>query len=179
MFGMKGNKFRALNRGDAGGALVETALCMSIFILALFTALDFGYFYYVKATLQNAVRQGARYAVTGNCVSGSCFSGTNQSNRLDSIVNTVIYYSFNLGGSTATGSNPLISVTCTGTCASTYGSGSNNAGGPGDTVTVSATYTFYPVIAWQWFQSTGGTHTFTVSSSFINEQFPPASGSGT
>lgn len=169
MFGLKGKKLGALSRRDAGQTLVETALCMSIFILLLFGALDIGYWFYAKVTLQNAVRQGARYAVTGNCISGACFSGTNQSNRVDSIISTVNYYSFNLA--------PTVTLSCSpasgsGSCSTSYESGSNNAGGPGDFVTVSATYTsFTPIVLWRWGQSI---FTFTVSSSFKNESFNPA-----
>ncbi|GEA61482.1 hypothetical protein VCO01S_26750 [Vibrio comitans NBRC 102076] len=46
-------------------ALVEFAVVFSLFLLILFTIIDFALFGYVKLTMQHAVREGARYAVTG------------------------------------------------------------------------------------------------------------------
>ena len=169
MLRLKWKNLRLLTRQDSGQSMVETAICAFGFILLLFGALDFGYLYYAKVTLQNAVRQGARYAVTGNCSSGACFNSGNNNNRLDTIINTVTYYSFNLA--------PTVAVTCApasgmGSCSSSYGSGTNNAGGPGDFITVGATYTFYPIIIYHAFAN--GSYTFTVTSSFKNESFAPA-----
>ncbi len=154
-------------RGDSGGAMVETALCAAIFITFMFATINFGYLYYTKATLQNAVRQGARYAITGNCNSASCFSGTT-GDRLASISAVVQNFSFNL--------NPTITISCvSGACPSyaTNGSGTGNAGGPGDTVQVSAMYTFAPVFLKNIFPSGG--YTYTVSAVFKNELFQPPS----
>lgn len=155
-------------REDSGTTMVEAALSASLYLFFLFGIINFGYLYYGKVTLQNAVRQAARYAVTGNCSSGSCLdSGQGTGDRLNTIIQVVKNYSFNL--------NPTVTVTCTGSCPSYSGgsSGSNNAGGPGDVVQVSATYTFSPVFLTKFFPSGG--YTYTVSSSFKNEQFPPPS----
>src|ERR1022692_3211310 len=43
---------------DSGQTLVEFAIAAMVFLLLLFATIDFGYLYYVKVTLQNAVRQG-------------------------------------------------------------------------------------------------------------------------
>jgi len=159
-------KIRGL-RGESGGAAIEMALCSAIFITFMYGVINFGYLYYTRATLQNAVRQGARYAITGNCTSGNCFNGQT-GDRLQSIVQVVQNYSFNL--------NPTIMVSCVatlGACPS-YAGGSGtteNAGGPGDTVQVSATYTFSPVFLRNVFPSGG--YTYTVSAVFKNELFPP------
>lgn len=161
-------KIRGL-RGDSGGAMVETALCAAIFITFMFATINFGYLFYTRVTLQNAVRQGARYAITGNCTSGTCFNGAS-GDRLTSIIQVVQNYSFNL--------NPTITVSCvTGisTCPS-YAGGTGtteNAGGPGDTVQVSAQYTFAPVFLKNIFPSGG--YTYTVSAVFKNELFQPPS----
>jgi Flp pilus assembly protein TadG len=151
---------------DSGQTMVETALCATIFLLFMFGTISFGYLYYTKVTLQNAVRQAGRYAVTGNCSSGNCFdNGQGSGDRLNTIIQTVKQYSFNL--------NPTVNVQCIGTCNGAYGSGTENAGGPGDTVMISAQYTYTPVFIMKWFPSGG--YTFTVSSTFQNELFPPPS----
>ncbi len=156
-----------LSRAESGQALVETALCASIFILLMFAIIDFGFLYYSKVTIQNAVRQAGRYAITGNCQSGTCFDPKNGAgDRLNTIIKTVQNFSFGL--------NPTVSVTCiSGTCPAYAGFGSNNAGGPGDVVEITATYTFTPIMIWRFI---GGTYTYTVRSVFKNEIFqPPAS----
>lgn len=60
---------RAGRRGCAakakGVAVVEFALAAMLFFLVLFSILDFGYLFWVNLTMQHAVREGVRYAVTG------------------------------------------------------------------------------------------------------------------
>ncbi len=157
---------RDLRKGDSGQTMVETALSATLFLFFLFGIINLGYLYYSKVTLQNAVRQAARYAVTGNCGSGTCLDGGQGSgDRLNTIIQVVKQYSFNL--------NPTISVNCTGACPGYAGSGTENAGGPGDLVQVSATYTFSPVFFSKFLP--GSSYTYTVSSTFKNELFPPPS----
>ena len=162
----KWKTLRLLRKNESGQTMVETALSATLFLLFMFGTINFGYLYYGKVTLQNAVRQAGRYAITGNCGSGNCFQNGNNGNRLNTIVQTVQNYSFNL--------SPTVSVTCTGTCPSYSGNGgAENAGGPGDVVQISATYTFSPIFVTKFFPSGG--YTYTVSSVFKNELFPPPS----
>jgi len=172
-------KLRMLKSGHAnesGQSMVEFALVGSVFILLMFGMFDMAYYFYGRVTLQNAVRQAARYAITGNCgTPGSCFAGSNgkgggTGDRLNTIISTVQTFSFGL--------NPTISITCQGVCLGYYGDGgTNNAGGPGDTVMISASYTWSPfVIARLVPKGTfPSSYTYSVSSIFKNEQFPPAS----
>jgi Flp pilus assembly protein TadG len=164
---------RIFKRDDSGGSILEMAFCGAMFVLLMMATVDFGFLYYSKVTMQNAVRQAARYAITGNCQSGTCFnqSGTNNSpgDRLNTIITTVVNYSFGL----ITSSN--VTVTCiSGSCPSYGGYGSNNAGGPGDTIEITATYTYYPWFLYpaKWM---GGSYSYTVRSVFKNEQFQPPS----
>lgn len=48
-----------------GSTIVEFAMVNVVLMMLLFTIIDFGIFGYVKLTMQHAVREGARYAVTG------------------------------------------------------------------------------------------------------------------
>jgi Flp pilus assembly protein TadG len=158
----------AVRQDEAGGSLVETAFVLSVFLILFFGIWDFAFMCYARATLQNAVRTAARYAITGNCSNptSGCFNGTNPQDRLDTIINLVDSYSFVL--------NPTVSVTCVqGTCSSAYGSGSNNAGGPGDLVQVTATYVYHPVIL-DIIHGAPQTYSFAASSTFRNELFPPS-----
>ena len=53
-----------------GQSLVEFALVAPMFFLLVFAVADVGRLFYVQMTLQNAVRQAGRYAMTGNHLSG-------------------------------------------------------------------------------------------------------------
>ncbi len=152
--------------GDSGQTLLEFAISATVFFLLIFATLDFGFLFFAKVTLQNAVRQAGRYAITGNCGSGNCF-GTG-GNRLPAIIQTVSDYSFFL--------SPVVTVACVkGNCPGYAGGGTggSNAGGPDDFVQITATYVWHPFIVSRFFS--GGSYTLTVSSTFQNEAFAPPS----
>jgi len=142
--------------------------------------MDFGFLFYAKVTLQNAVRTAARYAITGNCSDpmGNCFTSGSM-NRYNTIVQTVQTFSFAVPPT-------AIRVTCiSGSCPSYSNCGQNctgNAGGPSDTIMIAADYTFNPIfigsiMQGKWVSGNGsnGSYMFTVSATFKNEPFPPPS----
>lgn len=55
--------FRKLKQKEDGQALVEFALVLPILLILLCGIVDFGWIYYNQITLNNAAREGARYAV--------------------------------------------------------------------------------------------------------------------
>jgi len=167
------SKIRNLREaGQSAQSLVEFAITATAFLFVIFATIDFAFLFYAKVTLQNAVRQAGRYAITGNCgangLPGSNCFVNGPGDRLNIIMQTVSDYSFGL--------NPTVTVSCiSGTCPGyAGGTGANNAGGPGDTVQISAQYTWYPLVLARIFA--GGSYTFTVSSTFRNESFAPPAG---
>ncbi|HMD77213.1 MAG TPA: TadE family protein, partial [Terracidiphilus sp.] len=54
--------------GENRGALhlVEFALVVPLFLLLVFAVADFGRLFFMQMTLQNAVRQAGRFAMTGS-----------------------------------------------------------------------------------------------------------------
>lgn len=52
-------------RGTAGATLVEFALVAPAFLLLLFGIVEFGLLFWTTLTMQHAVREGARYAISG------------------------------------------------------------------------------------------------------------------
>lgn len=54
-----------MRRKEKGSASVEFALTTTLFLMAFFAVVDFSYLFFVNLTMQHAVREGARYAVTG------------------------------------------------------------------------------------------------------------------
>ena len=131
---------------------------LPVFVLLMFAVADFARLFYVEMTLQNAVREAGRYAITGNHQPDPNHHGQNLS-RVQSIQHVAQQEAMGLDVSN------LQIVSASG--------GVGNAGGPGDTVTLSLTTNLHlvtPVIA-QFF--TNGVYTFTVSVAFRNEPFPP------
>ena len=132
--------------------MVEFALGALVFLLLVFGVMDFAYFFYVKLTLQNAVRQAGRYAITGQAMSGA--------SRYNSILQMVENYSSGLALPSE------ISI-----CSASGGCGS--AGGPSEAITITVTHVhkfISPLIA-NFFKN--GVYTITVSASFNSEPFPP------
>ena len=140
-------------RADSGQSLVEFAITAIVFLLLVFSILDFSYLYFAKVTLQSAVRQGGRYAITGQAMTSK--------SRYASILQTVEDNSMGF----ATSSNTTIS--------SAVG-GPSTGGGPGDTITITVTYSYNVITPLVAAFFTGGKYTFSVSSSFKNEPFPPS-----
>lgn len=58
-------RWSRLLRQQRGAAAVEFAMVASVFFLLLFALLEFSLMFWVNLTMQHAVREGARYAVTG------------------------------------------------------------------------------------------------------------------
>jgi len=150
---------------DSGQTLIEAALSLSIFLLLVFGTIDFGYLFYTQLTLQNAVRQAGRYALTGQCINGS--NGSCSESRYNSVVQTLQTVSAGLLNSSNTGA---ISITCT----NAGGGCPDGAGGPGDLVVITVTYPYHFVTGPAAAFFPNRSHTITVSASFANEMFPPS-----
>ena len=146
-----------------GTTLLEFALVLPIFVLLLFAVADFARLFYVEMTLQNAVREAGRYAITGNHEPDPNHQGQNLS-RVQSIYQVAQQEAMGLDVSNL----QIVSVN----------GGNGSAGGPGDTVTISLTtdLTIMTPIVAQFFKN--GVYTFTVSVSFRNEPFPPGNTAG-
>ncbi len=148
-----------LARSTAGTSAVEFALVAPMFFLLFFAVFDFARIFYVQMTLQNAVRQAGRYAITGNHLPDPQHQGQNLSR-----INSITSVAQQAAGGLSVSNIQISSAT----------GGSGSAGGPGDTVTISLSTSLQlmtPVVA-QFFQN--GTYGFTVSVSFKNEPFPPS-----
>lgn len=141
------------------------AFILSVFLLLLMAIIEFGAMFSNKMTLQNAVRQAGRYAITGQCIesNGSC-----SETRYNSILQTLETTSTGLINSGNVAND--VSITCT----NQGGGCPNGAGGPGDVITIKVTYPYpfvTPVIAPLF---PNHSYTIKVSSAFTNEPFPPS-----
>jgi len=151
--------YRGRCREPKGSALIELALVVPLFLLLVFAVCDFGRLFFVETTLENALRQAARYAVTGNHQPDAKHPGQNLS-RVDSILQVA--------------QQAAIGIDVTGIQISSVNGGAGSAGGPGDTVIISLTSNVQlitPLVA-AFFKN--GIYTFTVSVRMKNEPFPPS-----
>jgi Flp pilus assembly protein TadG len=147
------------NAFTEGNAIVEFAIVVPVFLLLILACIELAYIFNVQLTLQNSVRTAGRYAITGNHLPDPLHSGLNLS-RVASI--------------TQIAQQAACGLSVSGITISSAVGGSGNAGGPGDTVTISVT-SKVPIVAplvAQFFQN--GLYTATAKVSFRNEPFPPA-----
>ncbi len=116
-----------------GNAMLEGALALPPLLMILFATIDFSIAILVKNTVQAAVREGVRYAVTGQT------TGAHQDDSIKSIV-----ASNSLGFINSSNQDSLISITYynPATLAAVSGAGSN---APGNIVEVQVTG-----LSWAW-----------------------------
>lgn len=155
---------RHRNRSCRGQVLVEFVLVAMFFFLLAFAIIDFSWMLFNQMGVQDAVREAARYAATGNSVAGSSRVASiqqilNQPSVKNNIQSIVISNSGNAGVCNST-NLPKAPNAC--------------AGGPGAVVTITANCAV-PLLtnALGTFLS-GSKFTFAVSASFKNEPFPAA-----
>ncbi len=143
-----------------GEGLVEFALILPMFLLLMFALIDLGRYYWIRETVENAVRQAGRYAVTGQN-SGS----TNRVASIEQVAQNAMAGLYNPNTTTITvNSSPVLKSGNTTT---------NFAGYGGENVTVTITTAlgfFTPGIARYFGPS--GSNTLTESVTFRNESFP-------
>jgi Flp pilus assembly protein TadG len=162
---------RQVRRARHGQSLVEFAMVAPLFFLLVFGITDFGRLFFTQETLQHALREAGRYAVTGQHQQDPNNPATPLS-RVQSIRNIAQQYAVGL---LPDSSNIDIKA---------YDSQghldvAHPAGLPGETVVVSLTtrLTLITPFIGQWFPQVSGkgVYTFTVSTSFKNEPFDVSS----
>ena len=155
-------------RSQAGSSMVEFALVATLFFTLMFGIIDLGRLFFAQMTLQHALRQAGRFAVTGNHDpdGGGPLPSTS---RITAIKNVA---------TTAAAGLDLNSIQISSLSDVTDSSSSSNnyAGAPGWTVVISLTSNirlFTPLIS-KLVGMPGGLYTFTASTTFRNEPFDPS-----
>jgi hypothetical protein len=151
-------------RATRGSTAIEFALLAPVFFLLLAGVIDFSRLFFVQMTLQDALRQAARYASTGWHQSGTDPITHHPYTREKSIEQFI-------QSEAAAAGMPSSSVVVT---VSSAEGGSNNAGTPLDTVTISVTVTMRLLTGYiaRSF-APNGQYVFTLSMRFKNEAFSP------
>ena len=150
--------YRKFGSND-GNAIVEFAIVAPMFLLLVIACMEFAVMFNVQMTLESAVRAAGRYAITGNHLPDPLHSGQTLS-RVASI--------------TKIAQQEAMGLDVSGIVISSKVGGVGNAGGPGDTVTISLTSSV-PILAPMFAQFfLNGKYTMTSEVSFRNEPFPPS-----
>lgn len=148
---------RRFLRSTSGQGLVEFALVMPVVLFLVFGVFEFGRYYYTRLTLQHAVAEAARFAVTGNVLPDSL---GNPLSRAESIRRVIASSASTLNVDV---DRILLSP--------------EDGGGPGDIVQVSAVFTFR-FVAPGWSQlARAGIADIYASTAMKNESFIPTGGS--
>jgi hypothetical protein len=139
-----------------GLSLVETALAIPLLLLLVFGTVDIGRVLFGHLTLQHAVREAGRFAVTGRTLAG--IHGDHP--RLDSVLKILVEDAQPF---------PLTSADIS---VSSQNGGAGSAGGPGDVVTIKVVYPirFLTPMIGKYFRD--GEFVVEVASTFRNEFFP-------
>lgn len=85
---------RRLRRNTSGQSLIEFAIVLPLLLLVFFGIFEFGRFYYTKLTVQHAVREATRFAITGNVLTDSTTG--DPLSRANSIVRIILDNTTNL-----------------------------------------------------------------------------------
>src|ERR1035437_81225 len=154
------SRVRRKFKGTRAEGLVEFAVVLPFFFLLMFGILDLGHLYFVQVTLEHALRQAGRYAVTG--------AHENGKSRVASIQDVATKAAMGLD------ITQCIISSSSGTETGTVGKVDlNSAGLPGENVKISLTThltLFTPMIGH--FYGTSNIDAFTESVTFRNERFP-------
>jgi Flp pilus assembly protein TadG len=151
-----------------GQTTVEFALAALLLFSMLFAIVDFAFLFYVNLTMQHAVREGTRYAVTGQKPQPGSDRRAELIQKIKDSSNGL--YDKNLH----VPKDPTISVITPDKVTFTNYTGTPTVGDPGkpnDMIVVSLTYTWRlltPILR-PFFP--GGNYTFTVKSTMANEGF--------
>ena len=154
---------------EKGQTTVEFGIVAGLLLLVLFAVIDLALLFYVNLTMQYAVSEGARYAVTGNSDLGT--------DRRSALIEKIRECSHGLYDQNQHDpKDPTISVVDDPVQIAYIGYSSNKVSGdpgkPGQIFIVSLTYSWRlltPLIR-PFFPN--GEYTFTVKSTMRNEQFP-------
>ena len=154
------SKVIAKNKNCAGTVIVEVALTCIVILMLILGIMDFSRMHFSQSRLQYAVSQSTRFATIGSTLTDS--SGKPMS-RQASIVQMIRSLS-KLGDL----QDSDIKITATN---ATSGKTADGPGGPGDIVTVAATYHVPLVAPYLAPAFTGRQFTFTCATSYRNEEF--------
>ncbi len=94
MLSARTTSLRRMRRNTSGQSLVEFAIVLPLLLLVFLGIFEFGRFYFTKLTLQHAVREATRFAITGNVLADP--ETGDPMDRVNSIVRVILDNTKNL-----------------------------------------------------------------------------------
>jgi Flp pilus assembly protein TadG len=159
-----------MDTNNNGQTTLEFALAAILFFSLLFAIFDLAMMFYVNLTMQHAVREGTRYAITGR---SNLDPNQNSPNRRAAMIQKIKDSSNGLyDRNLHVPKDPIISIIKPGNVTFSNYSGTPTTGNPGqpnDTIIVRLTYTWPLVTPILKPFISGGKYTFTVKSTMRNE----------
>ena len=146
-------------RRERGSSLVELAFVLPMFLLLLVAVIEFSLMFWVNLTMQNAVREGARYAVTGQKASGQ--------QSYQTVIDTIRTQSMGLFDRVS----PSIKVNNGNAYATAESYNAGMFGAPGDTIVLEITCYWHLITPLMLPFFDNGTYQFTVATTMRNEYY--------
>ena len=163
--------FGAVKRRRRGSTMVEFALVAPLLFFLIFVIIELGILFWVNLTMQYAVREGARYAITGQ---SNLDPATVNQQRYLAVIQKIKDSSMGMYAKV----NPTISVNGTSMAPAAYGN--TMFGAAGDIVVLKLDCT-WPVVTPAWrlmallnpgaLSSPPGQYAFSVAATMRNEAF--------
>ena len=150
------------SRRARGVATVEFAIVCSLFFLLVFMIIDFALYGFVKLTMQHAVREGARYAITGQVDLDPDANG----NRKRAVIQKIKDNSMGFFDEVMTESD-IVVTNSNGTAVAGFGA-------PGESIVITLTCQWPITNPFTQTIMSASHYNFSVAASVRNEAFPGA-----
>lgn len=154
---------RAVRRRQHGATVVEMALVLPAFLLLLIGVIELSLMFFVNLTMQHAVREGARYAITG---ASDADPSTASKQRYLAVIERMKYSA----GSFYTAANPVITTNnITYTDSSSYNAAMFGKAGDILVIKLDCEWPLATPLLQPFF--TDGKYRFTVAVTMLNENY--------
>ena len=155
-------RFTPLHR-QSGTTVIELAIITPVFLLILLGLMEFGIMFFSNLSMQYAVREGARYAVTGQ---SNLDPKTGNQQRYAAVIESIRSNSMGMYDKV----EPVISVNGKAYAANQYSNGM--FGAPGDIIVLQLDCNWPLVTPMLAAMFTDGKYHYTVAATMRNEYFP-------
>lgn len=152
-----------MNRNESGSAIVEFALVIGLFLSLLLMLIDLSILYWVNVNMQNAVREGVRYSITGQ----TNLSDPDDPNRYDAMIEKIRISSLGYYDKLT----PDVDVFLVNNDGTVQTLPDRDLGGPGDLIVVRVNCTWPLITPFGRALFDNGEYNFSVSTTMRNEVF--------
>lgn len=151
----------SIPRRQSGATLVEMAIIAPVFLLVLVAIIELSMMFFATLTMQYAVREGGRFAITGRCSE----TGAANQQRFNTVIARIRDNSMGMYDRTS----PVISVNGTQYSTKTYSNAMFGAAGDILVIQLDSSWPVSTPVLSSFF--TNGVYRFTVAATMRNEIF--------